>query len=251
MAKRKTKVEKKKVYLNLPKSKDGIPYISYSQYSSFNETSDEFRYQMILQYVFGIKLPSRFEIFATYGTHCGEYIETKGEKRGELLSDSDCKIMNDLMKKFPKTSEYEREVWIDRGDYFILGYEDRWEPVKTKGDTVKPQCLVEDFKTGNIEKKGSFYASEKYGQTTLYSFAEEKKGIKVKDSFVTMLDRKGNPMSETDPTRLYLSGVIKRIPTPYSKEKADKVLKSMDDTAKRLASLNTTYDSLKELTFKM
>lgn len=236
-------------YLNLPKSKEVngklLPYISYSQHSSFNETNDEFYYQMILQYIFGIKMSSRFQIFAEYGSHCGEYIETKGEKRGDLLSDNDCKIMDELMKDFPDTSEYEREVWIDRGDYFILGFEDRWTP------TDDGMCDVEDFKTGNIAKKGSFYASEKYGQTTLYSYAEERKGIKVRDSFVTMLDRKGNPMSDTNPTKLYLSGEIKKIPTPYSKERAEKVLAAMDDTAKRLASLKTTHDILKRLTFKL
>lgn len=238
-----------KNYLNLPKSKEingkKLPYISYSQHSSFNETSDEFRYQMILQYVFGIKIKSRFEDFAVYGGECGEYIETSGKKRGEMLSDGDCKILDGVMKDFPKTSEYEREVWIDRGNYFILGYEDRWEPIK------KGFCDVEDFKTGNADKKGAFYASEKYGQTTLYSFAEEKKGLKVRNSFVTLLDRKGNPMSDTNPTRLYLSGRIDKIPTPYTTERAEKVIASMDDTAKRLASLKTTYDKLKELTIEL
>lgn len=247
-------MNKKKQYLNLPKSKeiDGVdyPYISYSQHSSFNETSDEFRYQMILQYIFGIKMPSRFQLFATYGNHCGEYIETIGEKRGDLLSDEDCKILDNLMKDFPESSEYEREVWIDRGDYFILGFEDRWEPITmTKKGGAVTSCDVEDFKTGNIDKKGSFYASEKYGQTTLYGFSEEQKGIKVRDSYVTMLDRKGNPMSDTNPTKLYLSGRVEKIPTPYSTERANKVLKAMDDTAKRLSSLKTTYDKLSKLTF--
>jgi hypothetical protein len=200
---------------------------------------------MILNYVFGIKIPSRFDDFAVYGGECGEYIETKGEKRGEMLSDGDCDILNKVMKDFPKGSEYEREVWIDRGNYFVLGYEDRWEPIGKK------QCDVEDFKTGNADKKIPFYSSEKYGQTTLYSFAEEQKGLKVRNSYVTLLDRKGNPMSDTNPTRLYLSGRIENIPTPYTTERAEKVLKSMDDTAKRLASLKTTYDSLKTLTIQL
>ncbi len=236
-------------FLNLPKTKeiDGelFPYISYSQHSSFNETSDEFRYQMILQYIFGIKVPSRFQDFADYGGECGEYIETKGEKRGEMLSDADCEILNDVMKDFSDKSEYEREVWIDRGNYFILGYEDRWEPIKNS------LCDVEDFKTGNIDKKGGFYASKKYGQTVLYGFAEESKGIEVNDCFVTMLDRKGNPMSETNPTKLYLTGRVEKIPTPYSKERATEVLTSMDDTARRLSLLKTTYDKLKNLTVRL
>lgn len=245
-----------KNYLNLPKSKeiDGklYPYISYSQHTSFNETNQEFYYQMILQYIFGINMDSRFQIFATYGSHCGEYIETKGKKRGDLLSDEDCKILDNVMKDFPKNSEYEREVWIDRGNYFILGFQDRWEPVMaTKKGGAVTACDVEDFKTGNVDKKASFYASEAYGQTTLYCYAEELKGLKVRNSFVTMLDRKGNPMSDTNPTKLYLSGVVKKIPTTYSKKRAEQVIKEMDDTAVRLAALKTTYDSLSTLTFQL
>lgn len=238
-------MSKKKEYLNLPKQLDGVPYLSYSQYTSFNETNNEFYYQMLLQYIFGIKVESRFEVFATYGNNCGEYIASKGKERGELLSDNDCKILDELMKDFPTNSEYERKVWIDRGNYFILGFEDRWTPVG------KGFCEVEDFKTGNLDKKEAFYASEEYGQTTLYCYAEEQKKIKIKDSFVTLLDRKGNPMSETDPTSLYLSGAVKKIPTPYSKERAEKLLTSMDDTAVRLASLKSTYDKLSKLSFQL
>lgn len=239
-------------YLNLPKQLKGKPYISYSQHTSFKDTNDEFRYQMILNYIFGIKVPSRFEAFALFGGECGEYIETKGEKRGKMLSDEDCKILDKVMKDFPEGCEYERKVWIDRGNYFILGFEDRWEPLKaTKEGGAVTACNVEDFKTGNVKKKEAFYGSEEYGQTTLYSYAEEERGIKVKESFVTLLGRGGNPMSEDNPTKLYLTGEVKKIPTPYSTERAEKVLAEMDETANKLASLKTTYDKLKNLTITM
>lgn len=238
-----------KKQLNLPRRKEinGVdyPYISYSQYSSFNDESDEFRHQMILNYIFGIKLESRFQAFADYGSQCGEYIETKGEKRGDMLSDKDCEILDKLRKDFSNYSEYEREVWIERKGYHILGYEDRWEPLNNNS------CNVEDFKTGNISKKASHYASGNYGQTVLYGYAEEQRGIKVKDCFVTMLDRGGNPMSETNPTKLYLTGEVKKISTPYSTKRAEEVLKKMDETAHKLDSLKTTYDKLKELVIKL
>lgn len=241
-----------KKYLDLPKTKKingvEIPYISYSQYSSFTEENEEFRNQMILKYIFGIEVSSRFQIFADFGSHCGEYIETKGQKRGDLLSDKDCEILNDLIKDFPEDSEYEREVWIDRGRYFILGYIDRWTPLK---HDIATTCDVEDFKTGNLLKKKSFYASEKYGQTTLYCNSEIKKGNKIKNSFVTLLDRKGNPLSDTNPTKLELTGKTEKIETPYSEERAEKLLKSIDETAVRLATLKETYKNLKKITIKI
>lgn len=232
--------------LNLPKSKNGIPYISYSQASSFRETNDEFRYQMILQYIFGIEVKSRFEDFAVYGNNCGEYIETKGEKRGEMLSDNDCEILDKVMKDFIEGSEYEREVWIERDGYAILGYEDRWTP------TGENECEVEDFKTGNISSKRAFYSSEAYKQVLLYCYFEDTiKGNKIKDSYVTMLDRKGNPMSLTDPTKLYLTGEVEKISTPYDRARAEEFLKDLDNIALEIASLKTTYDSLKDLTIEM
>lgn len=245
---------KKQNYLNLPKSREvegeSLPYMSYSQYSSFKEENEEFRNQMILKYIFGKEVPSRFQIFADFGSHCGEYIETQGKKRGDLLSDSDCEILDKVMKDSPKDSEYEREVWIDRGKYFILGYTDRWVPVgiNEEGNWC---CDVEDFKTGNVAKKKSFYASGKYGQTTLYSFFETKNGLKVRRSFVTMLDRKGNPMSETNPTKLELTGLVERIETPYTEERAEKLLEDMDKTAERLATLKETHKALSKIIVKV
>ena len=238
--------------LNLPRvynneshpERKGRVYMSYSQYSSFNETG-EFHYQMILQYIFGIKMESRFQAYADYGTHCGEYIETQGAKRGEMLSDADCKIMDGIMKNFSDKSEYEREIWIKRNGYHILGFIDRYEPLKEN------YCSIGDFKTGN-EKKVEKYSGEDYGQTTLYSFAEEEKGALIKDSYVTLLVRTGNPNATyTEPTPFSLTGKVINIPTPYSKERANKVLKKMDETALKIASLKTTYDSLSQLTIKM
>lgn len=238
--------------LNLPRvykdekhpDRVGKVYMSYSQYSSFNETG-EFRYQMILQYIFGIKMESRFQAYADFGTHCGEYIETKGAKRGSMLSNEDCKILDNVMKDFPKTSEYEREVWIKRNGYYILGFIDKYVPLENK------YCTVGDFKTGN-KKKVDKYSSEEYGQTTLYSFGETEKGSTVKDSYVTLLVRSGNPSPMYgEPTPFKLTGEVVNIPTPYSKERAEKVLEKMDRTAEKISSLKTTYDKLKTLTFKL
>ena len=240
-------MSKKQEYLNLPKSRevDGktIPYMSYSQYTSFNEIG-EFHYQMVLNYLFGIKLESRFGAYAEYGTACGEHIEDKSRKDHPMLNSKDKGILGKYIDGLPEHCQYEREIWLERKGYFILGYEDVF--IEDQGDGVE----VIDAKTGSIVKKGPFYASDKYGQTNLYAYFEDTvKKNKIKDCKVIMFDRVGNAMKE-DPDELHLSGQVKDIPTPYSRERAEKVLAKMDATAVKLASLKTTYDALKTLTFK-
>jgi hypothetical protein len=239
--------------LNLPrKYKDekhpdriGLPYISYSQHTSFNEIG-EFHYQMILNYIFGIKVESRFQAYADMGSASGEYVEDKSKKENPLLNEKDKTILNKYIDSLPDDCEYEREIWIKRDGYHIYGFEDVFYPEKKKGEGVE----VVDVKTGSIVKKGPFYASESYGQTNLYAYYEDViKGNKIKDCRVVMFDREGNAMKE-NPDELHLTGQVKDIPTPYSRVRAEKVIKKMDNTAKALSSLKTTYDKLSTLTME-
>lgn len=239
--------------LNLPKKyKDeknpdriGLPYISYSQHTSFNENG-EFFYQMVLNYIFGIKVESRFQVYADMGSATGEYVENKSKKENILLNEKDKAILDKYIDNLPDDCEYEREIWIERDGYYIYGFEDVFYKEKVKGEGVE----VVDIKTGSIVKKGPFYASEAYGQTNLYAYYEDVvMGNKIKDCRVVMFDREGNAMKE-NPDELHLTGKIEKIPTPYSRARAEKVIRKMDKTAKEISSLKDTYDVLSTLTME-
>lgn len=236
-----------KKQLNLPKSRivngEECKYISYSQYSSYSEIG-EFHNQMVLQYIFKVPMQSRFEAYSKMGSACGEYIEDKSKKDSPLLNKKDKEILDGYIDTLPDDCEYEREVWIEMDGYWIYGFEDVF--YQDKGEGVQ----VVDAKTGSIAKKAKFYSSEAYGQVPLYCYYEDVvKGNKIKYSGVAMFDRVGNAMKDI-PDELHLSGEIKMIPIPYTRERAEKVLAKIDKVANEVSSLKTTYDAMSKLTLE-
>jgi hypothetical protein len=229
------------------KARIGSPYISYSQFNSFNpKGSPEFFNIAVLQYMFGIKVQSRFAAYSDAGSAYGEYLEDKSCKENPILNQNDKDVLNELIKKMPNNGEYEREVWIDRGNYHILGFEDLFLPFDDK------QVSVIDFKSGSIIKKESEYADmSKYFQTRVYMYYEDVVlGNTPKDCYVILLDRSGNAMAEP-PEELHLTGEVKRIETPYVREDVEKFLLEMDNRALYISELKTTYDKLLELTVQV
>ena len=103
---------------------------------------------------------------------------------------------------------------------------------------------VADFKTGSIEKKAGDYASEDYQQTTLYCYGLEQEGFKIKSSSVVLFDRKGNTLESGNKNVLRLTGDIKYIPTPYSRERAEKFLKELEKTAKKIEEYWKLYQKI-------
>lgn len=207
---------------------NGKPKLSYSQITSFKDPL--YRSQYILGYFFGIQDPGN--IYAFFGGEVGEYIETNGEKVGPMLDEGTRQVLDNLER--PEGSEHEVEIVVDRGDYVIQGFIDRIYPVEGGVEVL-------DFKTGNIDKKATFYGSQDYQQTTLYSYAIEQEGHPVKKSFVKLLGRKGNNMGGN---MLRLSGDIKDIPTPYSPERAEIFLAKTDKIAKEISDLYEVYNYL-------
>jgi hypothetical protein len=237
--------------LNLPrkyKNEDnpdrvGKVYMSYSSHGSFsNPNNQEFFNQAVLRYIFGIDKVSRFEAYSAFGSAAGEYLEDKSKKDNALLNEEDNKFLDTLIDQIPDGGEYEREVWIDRGSYHILGFEDLWlEKVKGKSDVC-------DFKTGSIVKKEKDYADmSKYFQTRLYAYYEDVVlGREINACYAILLDRSGNAMADP-PEELHLTGQLKKIETPYKREDVEKFLTKMDKTAKYVADLNTTFQSLNSI----
>ena len=208
----------------------GYEKLSYSQYTSWIE--DMYRAQYILQYMFGG--PFTTNVWATFGSEVGEYIEARGLK-DEPSSDQEimtpeCKEFLDTLD-YPENCTYEDEIVVPVLDkdgnilFVIQGFIDRAE-YKDKNVSII------DYKTGNIDKKKEFYGSEDYGQTTLYSHCKKLEGYKIKYSGVELLGRKGNGYAK-HPIRL--SGDVAIIPTPYTATRAKKLLKKMTAAAEEIS----------------
>lgn len=209
----------------------GRPALSYSSYTSFNE--EAYKGEWFADKFLGAEKTST--IFTEFGSSVGRYLET-GEPQPYLTSFD----MSVLDKESPANpnSEYEREIVIDRGSYIIYGFIDRITPKSVKENLIVD---LKDFKTGAIDKKAKDYASEDYNQTTMYAYALEQEGFSVSDSGVILFDRKGNTLEEGNKNVLRLTGEIEYIQTPYSKERAEKFLNKMDETAKEIEKYYSIY----------
>lgn len=204
----------------------GKPKLSYSQYTSYSDP--EYQNDYYLQYFSGISLPSGE--FAEFGSSCGEFIEAhaKGELKPGVLSEEDMQILREKVA-YDDRCVYEDEIIVDLGDFCLEGYSDKtWYKDNN-------EVAIEDYKTLNIEKKGAFYASEEYGQTTLYCYQKEREGYKVVNSQVIGLGRKGSSLSGTGNFKMRLSGEVVTIPTPYSKERAEKVIAKITEVAYQIS----------------
>ena len=254
----------KKKTLNLPKVYEvkedtpekfhkykGIPKLSYSQFTSW--TDPKYFNDYVLQYIMGG--PSSSNFWAEFGTFCGTVLEYRMlrdegadkevlDKAFEYLNEKDIAVLKEVDAKIPQNAVYEREIVIYREDlgYTLQGFVDLCFDKEKK-------TIVVDFKTGNKNSKDKgekFYASEKYGQTSIYSYAIEEEGEEIGYCGVILLDRTYE--GEFENPILHLSGDVVPIPTPYTKEGAEKVLNKIDKVVLEISSLKDTYDQLKQLT---
>lgn len=222
-----------KTYVNNASGKypqhEGKYKMSYSQYTSWKNL--EYRPNYILQYFSNATLPAG--IFAEFGSDAGTYIEYRANGNiyePKMLGEKDIKVLDAL--EYPDNCIYEDEIVVDLGDFVIQGFTDRSEFFEDNSVGIL------DYKTGSIEKKEAFYSSEEYGQSTLYAYQKEKEGKAIAYSKVLILDRKGNGF-EKHPLRL--TGETKEIYTPYSIERAERLLTDIRKVTEEISSCYKTY----------
>lgn len=236
MAKRKAKLNLPRVYNNPENNEnfkdfEGLPKISYSQIDSWN--SELYRGGYIAKYFIGLE--DSGNVFSDYGSKVGEWFEKGVDESGDLSAE-DLQVLKEKIGR-PENCEYEREIVVKRPlGYVIQGFIDRTRRGEWNG---KSQLEVVDFKTGNMDKKKSFYAGPDYQQTTLYTHALIEEGEEIIWSGVVLLGRKGNGM-EKSPLRL--SGDVDSIPTEYSEERINKFFKKVDKTVKEINEYYKVYN---------
>jgi len=92
----------------------GVPYISYSSVSSWEEYDDSFIKEKLAK----IKLPQG--LYACLGNYLGEAVET-GEFAEENPNGFTGQENFHLIER-PENAKYERFILIDRGEYILIGF---------------------------------------------------------------------------------------------------------------------------------
>lgn len=174
--------------LILPKQdKEGRYYLSYSQISTWKKSKRDY----MRQYFFGEKFDGND--YTDFGGKIGEALEKND------FSEFTAKEQ-EFLKTLPRHDEFEREVNLDMGGFFVKGFID----TNTKEDTPTGELVrkIADYKTGDIDKKESEYASDDYIQLDIYAAAiQQETGVLPEEVNVFLIDRTGNAF-KGEPLRL-------------------------------------------------
>ena len=216
-----------KTELILPRKDEKGYYISYSQYTKWKESKRKY----IRRYFFGEKEDAG--AYAEFGTKVGEALE-HNDFSG--FSKEDQKFL----KTIPRLTEFEREVdlYFDEG-FRLMGYIDSNDISSMlvvgpdSPSSVNISHNVIDYKTGDIEDKKEFYASEEYKQLKLYGEAlKQETGIYPNKLKVILIGRKGNAFKgqPLELTRDYVT-----IPQVIDYDEIEEIKKDVVKTAKEIS----------------
>lgn len=230
------------------KKYNGWNKISHSQATSFSDEDDEgYRGGYIAKYIMG--LPDEGNVFAEFGSSCGDYLNIQDQRVDEYLDDEDKAVLDPLIKEHPEGAEFEFEILIDLEPFglekaCLQGFTDRQH---LKDGLVD----VNDYKTLNLDKKKDYYASDKYKQTQIYGYGLEELGYKVGRTYVTGLGRKGNQLDKTalhlngtTNMGIRLSGEVEIIDNPYDRKKAENAIKEIVETCLTIHEYKKVYEKI-------
>lgn len=166
----------------------GRPYLSYSQISTWKKSKRDY----MRQYFFGEDF-SGMPDYMDFGSKVGNALEkndfsefTKEEQK--------------LLKTIPRYDQFEREINLQMDGYFVKGFID----TNTKENTPTGELVrkIADYKTGDVDKKESEYASDDYIQLDIYAAAiQQETGVLPEEVSVFLIDRTGNAF-KGEPLRL-------------------------------------------------
>lgn len=202
----------------------GKPYISYSTMESWEEYTEDFIKEKL------VGLPQPFGIYKEFGSYLGTAYEI-----GKFPEQNQFGFIGqenlDLSKYRNDNAEYEKLIIIDRGDYIIIGFIDKFERLEDSS------VWVNDLKSGGAKKEEK-YASDDYTQVPLYAHALEVNGEKIGRTDVLFVRREAShvkPPLKIGKEQFY-------IPVSYTKEKIDKALSKVDRVVKEITEIKNVYD---------
>ena len=190
------------------KDKEGKYYISYSQATSWNDKRSfnlgiEGRLEYMLSYFHKVRFPDQG--WAMFGEDAENYVcykDLTNKEVGELdainlanlKEGRDLRLVGDSIDSFTEREKeimdaieplgvFQKEIKIDFGDFYVLGYID-----DALGDFKK----IRDYKTCS-ENSSSRYYKDDYFQLDLYSmWVKQELGYYPDVLEVCMIERKGN-----------------------------------------------------------
>lgn len=212
----------------LPKSDEtGKFYVSYSQLSTWKKSKREY----IRQYFFG-------ESFD------GNAYTEFGSKIGQALENNDfsefTKEEQKILKTIPRYDEFEREIKLDFGDFYVKGFIDTSSKPNKKG-----VAKIADYKTGDKVKKAPEYQSDDYTQLDIYAAALEQEFGNLPESVIVyLIDRKGNAFQNEE---LVLGDGFITITKDVNPKRIEQVKKDILKTVKEISEYYQVFLKLNGL----
>jgi hypothetical protein len=166
--------------LQLPKSKDGVPYISYSQYKSWNTAKSfslriEGKLEYMLGYFFGREFPDVG--WAQFGTEVEGYICER--EYADKFTEMEKAVLDSIIP----LGVFQQEFMLKFDGFSLLGYLD---------DATEDFKHIRDFKTCSKNSSKQYY-EEGYYQLDIYAmWVKQEFGYFPDRMEVLMIEREGN-----------------------------------------------------------
>jgi len=207
--------------LNLPRrDKEGLPYLSYSQYTTWKKSKRDYMRQYFLGFRF------KGNAYTEFGTKVGEALENNDFSE---FTNKEAKFL----KTVPRYDVFEYEVKLPMDGFYILGYIDTLSQDNKK---------IADYKTGSVATKEAEYASEDYHQLHIYAGGiKHDFGKLPEQADVYLIDRKGNAFMNED---LVLGEEYKTVPKNIEQSEVDFVLAKVQKAAEEISKYYTLYQKI-------
>lgn len=173
--------------LRLPRTtKDGVPYISYSQWKMWKDAKSfhlrvEGKLEYMLEYFFGEEFPDMG--WAAFGNKVEDYVTER--KGADLFDDKEKKVMDTI----EPLGVFQQEAWLNLGDFKLRGFLDDMTPEGRK---------IRDYKTASENSSKKYYEDDYYQLDIYAMWVLQEFGTLPEEMEVCIIERKGNPFKRED-----------------------------------------------------
>lgn len=217
--------------LDLPKNKNGRPYLSYSQVKSW-QSEDSFnlktigKYEYFIQYFFGEKFKDVG--WGEFGHDVENYITLK--QGVENFTKEEIQTLD----KISPLGVFQKEIIVDFGEFDLLMYLD---------DCTEDFTRIRDYKTASKNSVKQYY-SEEYKQIQVYSLGVLETYGFMPSCELVAIERKGNCFYGKGRKNLFVGTEIWYIPIIVTLAQIEELKQNIINTAKEISSYYSLYKIL-------